>query len=107
MRKALFAASGIEDDLAVVELDQPHVWTLAHEIEVVRGKKNGGTRRVDGADQLVNAPGGALVEVARRLIRQKNERVVSKCAGDCNALLLTTRQLARQGFGLGGETNMR
>jgi hypothetical protein len=66
----------------------------AHQLQVVRREQDGRARGVDGAEQLEDAVRGALVEVARRLVRQHDQRIVHERPRDRHALLLAAGQLA-------------
>ena len=61
---------------------------------VVGGHHHRGAGAVDPVQQLHDADGGLRVEVAGRLVRDQQHRPVDERAGDRDALLLTTGELA-------------
>ena len=68
------------------------------ELEVVRDDDDGGALLVDRLEELHDADGVLVVEVAGRLIRDQNFRAVDQCAGDGGTLLLAATELARIGI---------
>ena len=75
------------------------------ELEVVRDDDDCGALLVDALEQLHDADGVLVVEVAGRLICDQNLRTVDQCAGDGGTLLLATAELARIGIVLLAETD--
>lgn len=66
---------------------------LAGETLVVRGDERCASFPSNEAEELIeNSVGGVLVEVAGRLVRKNQRRLVRKRAGNRHALLLTARQ---------------
>ena len=63
----------VEHHAAVAQLDRA-VGGLADQVEVVGGHDDHGAAGVDVAEQLEDAAGGALVEVAGRLVGQQDRR---------------------------------
>src|SRR2546423_9599502 len=96
---------GVEDDATVIELDGPIVGAT-HEVEVVRRHYHGGPRRVDFAQELEDAAGRALVEVAGGLVGDEDEWVVDQSARDRHPLLLATGKLARKARRLRSQPNL-
>jgi hypothetical protein len=64
-----------------------------YQLEIVRREEDGRTGRVDRTEQLEDTLRRPLVEVARRLVRQYDERIVDQGSRDGDTLLLTTRHL--------------
>ena len=68
---------------------------------------HGRARRVDLAQELEDAAGGALVEVAGGLVGDEHERIVDQRARERHALLLAAGQLARKRGRLGRQPHLR
>ena len=96
----------VVDHAAVAHLDRA-VGGLAHQVEVVRRHHDDGAAGVDVAEELEHAAGGALVEVAGRLVGHEDRGVVHQRPGDGHPLLLAAGELARIGPALGGEPHLR
>ena len=63
---------------------------------IVGRDQSGAALASDEAEELgEDDVGGALVEIAGRLIREHQRRPVRQSTGDCDALLLAARKLAR------------
>src|SRR6266404_9078251 len=60
---------------------------------------NGRTAGMQLLEQIHHRFTIAGIEIAGRFVRKQNCRSAGECARDGNALLLTTRKLARQMFG--------
>src|ERR1019366_9946210 len=86
---------GIEHDRAVVQLDRPAL-RAADQLELVRRHDHRRAARVDVARELEDTARGALVEVARRLVRDQHDRIVRERARDRHALLFAAGELAGQ-----------
>ena len=72
----------------------------------MRRHDDDGAAGVDVAEQLEDAAGGALVEVAGRLVGDEDRGIVHQRPRDGDALLLAARELARVGAALGGEPDL-
>src|SRR5438309_9556957 len=84
----------VSDDLAALDGHRPpphHV----DDLPVVGCHQNGRAARVDLQQQLNDLPGGRWIEVASRLVRQENPRVVHESARNRDPLLLPTGELVR------------
>ena len=71
----------------------------------MRDDDDGRALLVDAFEQLHDADGVLVVEVAGRLIGDQDLRSVDQCAGDGRTLLLAAAQLARVGIVLVAETD--
>ena len=65
---------------------------------IVRNHANRGAALVQLAKQVHDGFAIVRIEVTSRLVRKQNRRSAGKRAGNCDALLLTTGELARQVF---------
>ena len=90
---------------ALPQLDHP-VGRLAHQVEVVRRHHHHGAAGVDVAQQLEDAAGGALVEVAGGLVGQQDGGIVHQRPRDRDPLLLAAGELAGIGPALGREAHL-
>src|SRR5215467_1555798 len=82
----------VADDLATLESD----YTPAHhvyDLPIVRGHHDGHSRRVDAQEDLHDLPGSRWVQVAGRLVGDKEAGPVNERARDRHPLLLAARQL--------------
>src|SRR2546421_1494677 len=82
----------VSDDLAAFDRHHP----ASHDVDdlpVVRRHQYGGAAGIDLQQQLNDLPGSGRIEVSRRLVREKNPRVVDEGPGDHHPLLLATRKL--------------
>src|SRR3954453_6501666 len=84
----------IADDAALVQLDDAPAHLVDH-LAIVRGDDDGRAGAVDAVDQLHDPDPRLRIEVAGRLVRQKQRRVVDERTRDRNALLLAARELVR------------
>src|SRR5437016_1577806 len=73
-RGSLRDLARVEHNFAVIELDAAEIGA-AHDLEVMRGHEDGRSGGVDFAEQLENAARGALVEIARGLVGDDDERI--------------------------------
>src|SRR5687767_8179192 len=96
---------GIEDDASVVQLNRAEIGAANH-LEIVRRHHNRRAARVDVLQQLEHTPRCALVQISRRLVRKDEVGLVHECAGNRNALLLTSRKMSRQLIGLGCQSHL-
>ena len=65
-----------------------------------------GPSSVDLLQQPHNLHGIVGVQISRRLVRQKHRRIVNQSPGNGHSLLLSSRQLIRIGFILGGQSHL-
>ena len=74
------------------ERDRP-LADRANQLAVVRRHEDGGPFRVDLAEQVHDLEGEIGIEIARRLVREDERRLVDERPRDRDALLLAARQL--------------
>ena len=98
---------GVVHHLAALQLDEVRAGEAAHEVEVVRRHQHRRARGVDVAQQLEDAAGRALVEVAGRLVGEEDHGVVDQRPREGDALLLAPRELARVLARLAGQPDLR
>ena len=70
--------------------------SAAGDCRIVRHHDEGQTVPVEPFEQLQDLVTHVLIEVSRRLVGQKHPRALGDRAGDRDALLLPTRELARK-----------
>ena len=84
----------VDLDLAVAELDDPRA--VLGDVHFVRDQHDGDAAlHVQLLEDVHDLDAGARVEVAGRLVRQQDRRLVDQRARDRDALLLAARQLVR------------
>ena len=76
-----------EDEL--IQLEDPELWVTPHQVEVVRSHQERHALSVQVEEDVHDAAGGPLVQVARRLVGQEHERLVREGTSDGHTLLFT------------------
>ena len=78
----------------------------AHHLEIMRDDDHRRALLMDGFQKLHNGDGIFVIQVAGRLIRNQDLRLVDQRPGDRRPLLLTAAQLPRKGSSLLTETDL-
>src|SRR5574339_882726 len=94
----------IELDPAVAESDQPGA--VLGDVRLVRDEDDGDAALdVETLEDSHYLDAGARIEVAGRLVREDDRRLVDERPGDGHALLLSSRQLIRVVVGALGQAD--
>src|SRR5579864_4747879 len=101
-RQALAIVGTVRDDLAVLERDDPR--SVLGDLRLVRNEDDRDAALLfEPLENVHHFDAGPAVEIARRLVREKNRGIVQERARDGDPLLLTARQLVGMVLGPVGQ----